>query len=82
MNGHHRNGHHKKEEGNGKYIAGSVLSILVINVAIGIAVRALTGGFRPECGCGYAAHAGGFPERVCGRAGCGGGRNGYGRADR
>ena len=64
MNGHHRNGHHKKEEGNGKYIAGSVLSILVINVAIGIAVRALTGGLRAERGGGYAAHAGGFPERV------------------
>ena len=51
--GHHRNGHHKKEEGNGKYIAGSVLSILVIIVAIGIAVRAFTGGFRPECGRGF-----------------------------
>lgn len=45
MNGHHHNGCHKKEEGNGKYIAGIVLSILVIIAAIGIAVWTVTGGF-------------------------------------
>lgn len=50
MNGHHhsrhhQNGRHKKEEGNGKYIAGIVLSILVIIAAIGIAVWTVTGGF-------------------------------------
>lgn len=50
MNGHHHSGHHhngchKKEEGNGKYIAGIVLSILVIIAAIGIAVWTVTGGF-------------------------------------
>lgn len=39
------NGHHKKEEGNGKYIAGIVLSILVIIAAIGIGVWTITGGF-------------------------------------
>lgn len=43
--GHHHNGRHKKEEGNGKYIAGIVLSILVIIAAIGIAVWTVTGGF-------------------------------------
>ena len=77
MNGHHRNGHHKKEEGNGKYIAGSVLSILVINVAIGIAVRALTGGFRPECGseaCGTGRR--GANSSIPGARPCAEGENG------
>lgn len=44
MNGHHHK-HHKKEEGNGKYIAGIVISILVIIAAIGIGVWTITGGF-------------------------------------
>ena len=45
MNGHHHKEHHKREEGGGKYIAGIVISILVIIAAIGIGVWTITGGF-------------------------------------
>ena len=56
MNGHHHKEHHKREEGGGKYIAGIVISILVIIAAIGIGVWTITGGF-------------GGPEEKTGRSG-------------
>ena len=45
MNRHQHRKHHKKESGNGKYIAGIVASLLVIIAAAAVAVWTVTGGF-------------------------------------